>query len=264
MGRRVLWPGVLHGCYRQSRLETAGVTLMIQAHRAAGIWRSRVDLFVALSQFARKKFIEGGLPAKKILVKPNFVHPDPGPRRMEEDFALFVGRLSKEKGIGVLLDAWRRVPEIPLVICGDGPMRELVNRFARSLPRGKIRFVQSLSRPHVFDAMRRARFLVFPSICYESFPMVVAEALACGLPVLASGIGAAAEIVEDGKTGVHFAPGDPDALASAAGRLWSSPSEARESGARARAEFLARYTAERAHASLMEIYSRAREESGQG
>jgi glycosyltransferase involved in cell wall biosynthesis len=259
MGRRLLWPGVLHACYRGSRLETAGVTVMMQVHRAAGTWRSRVDLFVALSEFARRKFIEGGLSAGRITVKPNFVHPDPGPGRTEEDFALFVGRLSTEKGVGVLLAAWRALPELPLVICGDGPMRDLVNGFAASQPRGKIRLVQGLSRREVFEAMKRARFLVFPSTCYESFPMVIAEAFACGLPVLASGIGAAAEIVQDGRTGVHFAPGDPGSLAAAARLLWSRPRETRAMGAEARGEYIARYTAEAALASLMRIYSRARE-----
>jgi len=259
---RVPWPGVLHACYRGSRLETAGVAVMLEAHRLAGTWRDKVDLFVSPSEFSRSKFIEGGIPGERILVKPNFVHPDPGEDRAEGDYALFVGRLSPEKGIEVMIDAWRRLPRIPLVICGDGPLRDIVERFARSQPPGSIRVRGALARSEVFDLMKRARFLVFPSTWYETFALVIAEAFACGLPVVSTDIGAAAEIVEDGRTGVHFTAGDPRGLAAAAARLWDRPSEARAMGAEARAQYGRKYSAEASYARLMEVYSRAREGGG--
>jgi glycosyltransferase involved in cell wall biosynthesis len=262
MGTRLLWPGVLHGCYRRSRLETAGVTVMLGAHRMLGTWRNKVDLFIALSELSRGKFIEGGIAEDRIMVKPHFVHPDPGPGRAEGDFALFVGRLSAEKGIRVLLDAWRRLPQCPLEICGDGPMRGVVDSFARSRPPGTIRVRGAASRQDVFDLMKRARFLVVPSTCYETFSLVIAEAFASGLPVLSTDIGAAAEIVDHGRTGLLFKSGDPGSLAAAARRLWDQPSQAREMGAEARAEFLAKYTAESNYAHLMDLYSRARGTGG--
>ena len=262
MGKRVLWPGVLHGCYRGSRLETAGVTAMLETHRLLGTWRTRVNLFIALSEFSRRKFIEGGIPEERIAVKPNFVSRDPGPRRGEGTFALFAGRLSAEKGVRVLLDAWRGLPDIPLSICGDGPMRDLVARFGQRQPGGAIRVLPARSRLEVFELMKEARFLVFPSTCYENFPMAIADAFACGLPVLATDIGSAPEIVDNGRTGVLFRSGDPANLAAAARRLWQQPSESRAMGAKARAEFLSKYTAEDNYARLMNLYARVRDEGG--
>jgi glycosyltransferase involved in cell wall biosynthesis len=262
MGKRLLWPGVFHGCYHGSRLETAAVTMMLEAHRLLGTWRNKVDLFIAPSEFSRRKFIEGGIVEGRIAVKPNFVHPDPGPGRAEGDFALFAGRLSTEKGIRVLLDAWRSLSRVPLAVCGDGPMRDRVDRFARSRPRGAVRIYGALARQEVFDLMKRARFLVFPSTCYETFSLVIAEAFACGLPVISTDIGAAAEIVDHGRTGVHFKSGDQDSLTAAVQRLWYRPLETRTMGAEARAEFLSKYTAEANHALLTSLYSRAREAGG--
>ena len=138
-------------------------------------------------------------------------------------------------------------------------MRDLVDRFARSWPRGTVRVYGALARQEVFDLMKRARFLVFPSTWYETFSLVIAEAFACGLPVISTDIGAAAEIVDHGRTGVLFKSRDQDGLAAAVQRLWDRPLETRMMGAEARAEFLSKYTAEANHALLMNIYSRARE-----
>jgi glycosyltransferase involved in cell wall biosynthesis len=234
------------------------VTIMLETHRVLGTWRNKVDLFIALSEFSRRKFIAGGIADGLIAVKPNFVHPDPGAGPAGGDFALFAGRLSTEKGIRTLLDAWSSLTRIPLAICGDGPMRQLVERFARSRPPGTVRFYGPRARQEVFDIMKRARFLVFPSTWYESFPLVIAEAFACGLPVIATDIGAAAEIVDNGRTGIHFRSGDPNSLAAAVRRLWERPSESRAMGAEARAEFLSKYTGEANYALLMGLYSRAR------
>ncbi|HUJ75688.1 MAG TPA: glycosyltransferase, partial [bacterium] len=264
LGTRTLWPGVLHGCYRGSRWETAGVTVMLETHRMLGTWRNKVDLFVAPSEFARGKLIQGGIAEDRIAVKPNFVHPDPRAGGAGRNFALFAGRLSEEKGIRVLLNAWRDLPEIPLEICGDGPLRDMVDRFARSRPPGAIHVHGALPRGEVFQRMKTARFLVFPSTCYETFALVIAEAFACGLPVVSTDIGAAAEIVDDGRTGVHFRSGDATSLAAAARRLWERPSASREMGAQARAEYARKYTAEANYALLMDVYSRARRSAGRG
>jgi glycosyltransferase involved in cell wall biosynthesis len=258
LGKRLLWPGVFHGCYRGSRLETAGVTMMLETHRLLGTWRNKVDLFVALSEFSRRKFIEGGLSETQIAVKPNFVHPDPGTGRAKGEFALFMGRLSAEKGIGVLLKAWRGLPGIPLAICGEGPMQDHVREFVEARPEWQIQVYGALARRDVFEMMKRARFLVFPSTYYESFPMVIAEALACGLPAICTDIGAAPDIVESGRTGLHFRSGDPHSLADAVSRLWDQPSQARAMGVEARAEYLKKYTAEANYTRLMDLYSLAR------
>jgi glycosyltransferase involved in cell wall biosynthesis len=231
---------------------------MLTAHRAMRTWARAVNVYVALTEFARGKFVAGGLPARKIVVKSNFVEAgvEPGDRR--GDFALFVGRLSAEKGVGTLLRAWRSLPDVPLKVVGDGPMREEVRAAAGERPGGvNVEALGRRSRGEVFELMRRARFLVFPSEWYEGFPLTIAEAFACGTPVLASRLGAMAEIVEDGRTGLLFFPGDSEDLAAKARRAWEHEAETEEMGRGARREYEEKYTAERNYHALISIYERA-------
>jgi glycosyltransferase involved in cell wall biosynthesis len=182
--KQIKWPGVLHSCYRDSKMATAAIATMLAVHQTLGTWNQSVDRFVALSEFSRDKFVEGGLPAEKVMVKPNFVSPDPGPRSGGGECALFVGRLSLEKGLKLLIEAWKRVSQrIPLRIVGDGPLRGLLERDKESLPLSNVSLDGGLEKSAVLAAMKRARFMVFPSTCYENFPLVIAEAYACGVPV---------------------------------------------------------------------------------
>ncbi len=262
LSRSVPWPGVLHGCYRGSRPATAAVAAMLAVHRAIGTWQEKVDLYVALSEFARRKFIEGGLPAKRIVVKPNFVEPDPGPKQGRGDYALFVGRLSEEKGLRVLLNAWGRLREpIPLRIAGDGPLSDEIAGEIRNEELKNVELLGRLSQFEITALMHGARFLVLTSVCYENFPLTVAEAFACGLSVIASRLGAMAEIIEDGTTGVHFSPGDPEDLARSVEWAWSHPHELYEMGRAARSEYEDKYTEGRSYKRTMEIYGRAVERS---
>jgi len=256
VGRAVPLPGVVHGCWRGSRAQTAVVAAMLTVHRAAKTWTQQVDCYITLTEFARRKFIEGGLPAEKIVVKPNFVDPDPGVGRHEGGYALFVGRLSPEKGVRTLLRAWRLLKGVSLKLVGDGPLRAEVEAFVK---REGLKGVEALGRrprEEVFELMREARVLVFPSEWYEGFPMTIAEAFACGLPVIASRLGAMAEIVKDGRTGLHFHPGDPEDLTAKVEWAWQHPKEMQEMGRQARREFEQKYTAERNYERLMEIYGR--------
>ena len=251
LGKAVPWPGILHGCYRESRAGTASVGAMISAHRALRTWRRKVDLFVALTEFVRDKLTAGGLPADRIVVKPNFVHPDPGEGRGAGDYALFVGRLSPEKGLGTLLEAWPRLGgRIELRIAGEGPL-------AGAPPSPGVKWLGRLDQHDIVELMGNARFLVCPSEWYEPFGRVAIEAFARGTPVLASDIGGLAELVEHGRTGRLFRPGDPSDLARQA--LWMLDHPAELAGMRkaARAEFETRYTAERNYAKLLAIYCRA-------
>jgi len=255
LGRRFTWPGILHGCYRSSVAQSTVVTAMLWLHRLLGTWDRQVDIFIALSEFARRKFIQAGLPGKRIVVKPSFVEPDPGVGGSGGGYALFAGRLSPEKGIATLLRAWRQLPLIPLYIAGDGPLLAQAREFAASVAgRGNVRVLGRRSRRELFQLMKAARYLLFPSQCYESFPMVIAEAFACGLPVVASKLGAAAEIVEHGRTGLLVRPGDAEHLAETAGWLWSRPSTSARMGREARAEYELKFCAQRNHARLLEIY----------
>ncbi|MBC7251929.1 MAG: glycosyltransferase family 4 protein [Anaerolineae bacterium] len=257
VGKAVPWPGVVHGCWRGSRLQTSVVTAMLAVHRLMRTWTEKVDMYIALTEFARRKFIEGGLPAEKIVVKPNFVNPDPGEGQHQGDYALFVGRLSPEKGVRTPLRAWRRLKDVPLRIMGDGPLMEEIQAFVRREELKGVEVLGRRPREEVLRLMQEARVLVFPSEWYEGFPMTMAEAFACGLSVIASRLGAMAEIVEDGRTGLLFKPGDPEDLAEKVKWAWRHPKEMAEMGREARREYETKYTAERNYEMLMQIYQRA-------
>lgn len=253
VSRRVKWPGVAHMCYRGSRGASAATAAMLALHSAAGTWERAVDVYIALTEFARRKFVDGGLPADRVVVRPNFIADDPGPGRHGGGYALFVGRLSPEKGVDTLLDAWRRVGRhVPLKVVGAGP---LAGHLAADV--AGVEFLGPLPRERVLALMHDAACLVFPSACYENFPLVLAEAFATGLPVVASGHGAAAEIVTEGRTGHHFAPGDADALAGAVERAFARPGELAAMGEAARREYETHYTPDLAYERLMAIYDRA-------
>ena len=252
-----LWRGVWHGCYRDSRLMTAAVTLMLQVHRMRGTWSHDVGGYVALTNFARDKFIEGGLPASRIGVKPNFLELDPGKRSSSGGFALFVGRLSAEKGAEVLLRAWQKLKgTIPLVIMGDGPLREPLESEAAAQNLSNVTFAGWRSRGEILSAMKSASLLITPSLWYEGFPMTVVEAFACGIPVICSRLGGLREIVEDGSTGLHFNPGDAEDLAAKLDLLWTQPAQLAAMGRAAREEYKRNYTAERNYELMMQIYAR--------
>jgi glycosyltransferase involved in cell wall biosynthesis len=246
---------VRYGCYRDSKLATAALAAMLEVHRRKNTWSEMVDCYVALTEFAREKMIQGGLPAEKIRVKPNFVLPDPGPRAGNGDYALFVGRLVDLKGVGTLIKAWSKLPAtIPLVIAGDGPFRPEMEKLIADLKLTSVNYRGRLSRQDTLAAMKRARFLMFPSEWYEGFPVTIAESFACGVPVLCSRLGGMQEIVDDGRTGLHFRPGDPSDLAEKVQWAWSHPKETSTMGLAARAEFEAKYSAERNFGMLTDIY----------
>jgi glycosyltransferase involved in cell wall biosynthesis len=252
-----VWRGVRHACYRDSRLATGTVALMLAAHRLRGTWTDEVDAFIALTDFARRKFIAGGLPQKRIHVLPNFTFaglPRPG----EGDYGLFVGRLAPEKGLGTLLAAWALLPRrVPLVIVGDGPLRAELERQAALRGLSQVLFRGRLDPSETHAAMRGAKFLILASECYENFPMTVVEAFACGLPAICCRLGALPDIVKDGETGLHFTPGNPADLAAKVEWAWTHLGEMRAMGMSARAEFESKYTAEQHYSMLMEIYAAA-------
>jgi glycosyltransferase involved in cell wall biosynthesis len=193
VGKRLPWPGVVHRCYRDSRSATGAVAMMLGVHWLLGTWTRRVSHYIALTHFMRRKLIEGGFPAARIVVKPNFVTPDPGMGAHDGRYVLFVGRLAPEKGLRTLLRAWVHVGDrIPLKIAGSGPLESLVN----DSPLG-VEWLGPVRRPEILMLMQHASALVVPSDWYEGFPAIIAEAFATGLPVVASRLGALAEIVED-------------------------------------------------------------------
>ena len=253
-----LWRGVQHGCYRDSHAGTAAVALMLAAHRALGTWTRGVSCFIAVSEFARGKFVAAGLSPDRILVKPNFVDPDPGERNGLGSYAIFVGRLSAEKGLRTLITAWAQLEKrIPLVIVGDGPLRAELEIEAMRRGMTYVRFEGHLRPKKALAMMKGARLLVFPSEWYETFGMTIVEAFACGIPVICSRLGAMPELVADGRTGLHFSPSAPHDLAEKVRWAWAHLSRLAEMGRAARAEYETKYTAKRNYRHLMDIYERA-------
>ena len=249
---------VRHACYRGSKPATAAIALALATHRHLGTFHDSIGTYITPSAFARDKFIASGFPAEKIVVKPNFVDPDPGPRDGVGAYALFAGRLSAEKGLYVLLRAWEMLSaHVPLQIIGDGPERHALEAFVRRRNIPNVTFRGALSRHDTFTAMKGARFVVVPSTVYETFGLVIAEAMACGAPVLCSRLGAMQELVADHDTGLHFTAGDAHDLATKAAWAWNHPPEISVMGRTARREFEKRYTSRRNYAQLMEIYDRA-------
>jgi glycosyltransferase involved in cell wall biosynthesis len=232
---------------------------MLATHRALGTWQTKVDAYIALSEFARGKFVSGGLPPERIVVKPNFVHPDPETSRGQEarQYALFVGRLSEEKGVRALLAAWKRLARpIPLVILGEGPMREEIEAEIADFGLSQVTVLGNVSRDDVFRWMRGACCLVCPSHWFEGCPLVIVEAFACGVPVIATGHGPTAEMVTDGRTGLHVAPGSDADLAVKVEWAWTHPAEMETMRGNARREFERTYTAERNYLQLENLYKR--------
>jgi glycosyltransferase involved in cell wall biosynthesis len=258
LDRIVPWPGLLHGCYRDSYPATLAAAAMLSTHRAMGTWRNKVNLYIALTEFARKKFIEGGLPADRIVVKSNFVAGRSVARGTGGDYVLWVGRLSEEKGIRVLLAALGILSfPVPLKLAGDGPLLEEAASEIGQRELKQVDVLGGVPPQDVTELMHGARFVVVPSLCFENFPLTIAEAFACGVPVVVSRIGSLAEIVEDGVTGLHFAPGDAADLAAKVEWAWTHPQEMEKMGRAARREYEAKYTAERNYEQLMRIYETA-------
>lgn len=255
-GRYLPWPAIRYRCYRESLAASAVVVAMQGFHNAIKTWTKAVTLFIALTDFSKKKFIAGGLPAEKLMVKANFVNPDPGPGSGSGHYAVFVGRLSSEKGIATLLDAWNRLSKlVPLKIIGDGPLAESVQTASKR--DDNIEWLKRKPIEEVLSIVGEAKFLVIPSIWYEGLPRTIVEAYAVGTPVVASKIGVMNDIVQDGQTGVHFVPGDTYDLISKVEQLLVDPLGLSQMRKASRREYEKKYTAKNNYDELMRIYERA-------
>ena len=236
------YQAVLNKCYRNSYIGSFSLARMIQSHKKS---IHKVDKFISLTEFAKNKFIQAGFPNGKIAVKPNFTEK---PSIYDKiNLAVFVGLLSHEKGVDVLIEAWERI-RYPLAIIGDGPLLD-------SFVSPNVHFAGFKDREEVHKIMGKAKFLVMPSILYEGFPMVIVEAFSNGLPVICSRLGGMAEIVEDGITGLHFEPGNANDLTSKIQWLIDHPDECKKMGDNAMRLYEEKYTPEINYQLLIDIYN---------
>lgn len=255
VGKSFPLDGIIHGCYRGSRAGSAIVTAAYAFHRLAHTWDA-VDLFLAVSEFQRELLVRGGLPAEKVVVKPNFVGSENWRgERDREDFALFAGRLSPEKGVRTMLSAWDagKIP-LRLKILGDGPMAGEVRACAAK--NARVVYLGLQTSEEVYRQMARARFLLFPSEWYEGLSRTVIEAFAQGTPVLAADLGVVRELVEEGVTGYRYPAGNADALAARALRF-PAGEKYQQMSLNCRKLFLGKFTAEANYRLLIDIYNRA-------
>lgn len=252
LGKTIPLPGIVHSCYRDSRAQTAAVAAMITMHNLRRTWSRDVDRYITMTRFGRDKFIEGGFPKDKITVKPHFVQPTLVSLETHREGLLFVGRLTPNKGIPMLVSAWKKNPSHPLTIAGTGPLASEVEHAAARHP--NLHYVGSVPSHDVQKLMRKASLLVVPSQWYETFGLVAIESFAQGTPVLAPNHGAIGELVSPGLTGLHFTPGDTADLSERISWALDHPAELREMGAAAHREYEQKYTPERNYHMLMDIY----------
>ncbi len=267
------WRSVAYGCYRNSRLYSVPVAITEAFHKMRRTWTDKIDAYIALTEFGKQKFVQCGLPEEKIFVKPNFLANPPSVVTSSQRYAVFIGRLSQEKGLNVLFDALRILssshPRIflsfSLKIVGDGPLRQqIMGRCADqkmgkldNAKMGKIELVGRKSHDECMELLSNASFLIMPSLCYENFPMTIREAFACGKPVIASNLGAMASIIKDRETGLLFQPGNPEDLASKIAWMLGNKDACIQMGRNAKSEFESKYTADRNFDMLMDIYRKA-------
>jgi glycosyltransferase involved in cell wall biosynthesis len=250
------YQAVLHGCYRGSRIGSMAVARMVNIHRSSGTWTHKVDRFIALTPFAKSKFVAAGFPADRVAVKPNFAEDRPAAGCAGRKGALFVGRLSLEKGVDTLLRAWNSLGTVPLRIVGDGPLRELVEKAtAPSVLLGWKKPVE------VAAEMAQAAFLVLPSNWPENFPMTIVEAYCQSLPIIASRVGALPDIIEDGATGLLFSAGDINDLVTKVNWAHRHPEAMRIMGSNARRVYEEKYLPSINVVQLIKIYEAAIEQS---
>ena len=258
LSKSIPWPGVIHRCYRGSLGASAVTAAMLTVHRMMATWTEVVDVYIASTEFSRQKFIEGGLPGDRIALKPNFVYPDPGPGLGQGGFALYVGRLTAEKGVDTLLGAWETLgKKLPLKVVGGGPLAPRVEEMARRSP--GVEWLGSKRPQEVYDLMGSAVVLVFPSQWYETFGRTIVEAFAKGTPVIVSRLGGMVDLVAHGRTGLHFRAGDAADLVTQVETLLGDPVRLALMRREARLEFERRFTAEQNYGLLMAAYELARE-----
>ncbi|MEK4012834.1 glycosyltransferase [Peribacillus sp. FSL M8-0224] len=246
---------IKYGCYRESRVQTIPLTTMLYTHRILNTWNKKVDKIIALTGFAKCKIVETGIDEDRIVVKPNFIEKNNQFFCSKKDYVVFVGRLSKEKGVHLLLEAWKKninKVNTELLIIGDGPENEqLVKEYGMVQ---SVKFLGRLNSAAVLELVSKAKYLVVPSLWYEGFPMTIIEAFSVQTPVIGSNIGSLQEIILDGVTGFHFENNNIDDLSNVLIKALNYPGY-NNLVKNVCDNFEEKYTAEKNYKMLMQIYN---------
>ena len=258
-GKALPLGGMLHRCYSHSRVGSALVSAAFSYHRLVHTWDG-ISTFIAVSEFQRALLVRGGVNPAQIAVKPNFVRDPGGPGDGSGGYALFAGRLTEQKGIRTVIEAWEKHgPRLPLRIMGDGPLADEVREKAALLP--QVEYLGQRSASEVLRAMAGARLLIFSSESYEPCPLTVVEAFSQGTPVLAADLESIAELVNEGKTGLRFTPGDGSDLVAKTESMVADLGKYQEMRQTCRTVYEERHTEELNYKMLSDIYAGAIESS---
>ncbi|MBO6575318.1 MAG: glycosyltransferase [Rhodothermales bacterium] len=253
VGKRLATSGIRHGCYRGSRLASAGVAAMSGVHRFLGTWNRHVDAYLALDPNGRDLFVQGGLPEERIHVIPNHLETFPEPGTGDGGFAVFSGRLTEEKGLRVLIEAWARLERpVSLKIAGTGPLEDLVRGAASRNPH--IEYLGWTEKDELAKIVGRAALAIVPSQWAEPFGLVALEATAAGTPALVTRAGGLQNVVREGTSGWLVEPGDAAQLAAAVGRLFADPAQLKGMRASTRADAASRFSEDAVYASTLQVY----------
>ena len=248
-----LQTAIRHKCYRNSTIQTLISVMILKIHRILGTYRK--VYFICLTEFSRKKLLQKGgqkiFDAKKVFVKPNFVDIDRKiiPFAQRKPQFIYVGRPETIKGMKILLETWKNVPEYDLIICGVSEELEDFKRFAKEQNLDNVRFWGKVENDKVKELLAQSMAMIHPTQLYEGFPMTIAESLACGTPVIGSDIGNVGNLVKDGVTGFRFRHDSPKDLYDKIHAL----TDMTESSVRVYREH---YTQRANYERLMEIYGK--------
>jgi len=245
-------------CYRQSYILSSLYALTIGLHRRAGTF-NLIDRFIALTEFTAQKLVESGLTTQdKISVLGNFMPnplPSHGSFETREPYVVYLGRLSPEKGVEVLLDAATGLPDLKVKIAGGGPQSGALRAIAQRRGLQQVEFLGRVVGEEKWKLLRHATAVVVPSVWYETFSFAALEGPVAGTPVVASNLGSLPYVVEDGKSGLLFQAGDSQDLREKLAWLVRHTAEALRMGRYGRQVVEKKYSAEAHYGKLMEIYA---------
>ena len=247
--------GMIHKCYHGSLIQTTSVAMMQVTHGWLRTWEKKIDVIAPVSKFAAGKMLDMGLSPNNTLVRKNYLMQDPGEGHGLRAGAVFAGRLSPEKGTDILIQAWQHLPQVPLQIIGTGPEESILQQSLEG--NTEVIFCGRLPHGEMLNRIKSAQVLVMPSVWYETFGRTIIEAYATGTPVIVSRLGAMAELVDEGKTGLLFNPGDANDLVQKVTWAMTHTQEMAVMGKNARKLFLEQYSADIAYQKLLEVYLQA-------
>lgn len=243
---------VYHNCYRDSKIQTLMSALILKIHRLLGTYKRLY--YICLTDFNRDKLLllnqrgKGYIRKERIFVKPNFIQMPIMEEIQKKEQYIYVGRLEKLKGIDILLEAWRDLPDKKLLICGSGPEEAKIHSYLKENHMEKVKLLGQCMHKDVLRLLSESKALIMPTLWYEGQPMVIVESYAANTPVIVSDIGNVGKMVETEGTGIRFRCGDAKALKEAIMQM------EQEGNWDTRLVYQEKYTAERNYELLHKIY----------